>query len=502
MAHTAFLLQLLALAVAQPSYYDAGVAACVVGGGYDHFPFCNTSLPLADRVRDLIGRIPDAVKPNLLTARGHLKNRGRQALPELGVPSYYWGTNCIHSSMSLNCTQGRCSTSFPSGPSWSASFDRELMQDMAAVVADETRAFFNMGNFTDNGGNGMGLDCWGPVLNINRDPRWGRHGEGGTEDPYLMGQLGAAWTRGLQEGEDKRFIKVAVTIKHFDANSLEGSSKADEGYDRHNFSANVSKYLLADYYWPAFRASIKQGAKGVMCSYNAVNGIPACLDPLMKAARAAWGFSGYVTSDSDAVSDAWERHHYVNTAAEASCLALKQGQCDIDSGNTFYDSLLDGVKAGYCSMEDVDRALFNTFRLRFELGLFDPIADQPYWKLGAANIGTESSKALNLKAALSSLVLIRNPNILPLKAGRVAVIGPHGNASSDLIQVDTGTVCPKGGFHCVKTPFQAIQALNGGTTSYAQGCSLSAPLPGGLEEAMTTARGADVVAWRASSVNH
>merc|ERR1712195_302432 len=106
--------------------------------------------------------------------------------------------------MFANCTQaGGCSTSFPSGPSWAATFDRELMRQMAVVVSLETRAGFNLGNFTDNGLNGLGLDCWGPVLNMNRDPRWGRNAEGGTEDPYLMGQLAVAWTLGLQKGDGR-----------------------------------------------------------------------------------------------------------------------------------------------------------------------------------------------------------------------------------------------------------------------------------------------------------
>eukprot|EP00930_Biecheleria_cincta_P068790 TRINITY_DN56620_c0_g1_i1.p1 TRINITY_DN56620_c0_g1~~TRINITY_DN56620_c0_g1_i1.p1 ORF type:complete len:828 (-),score=123.36 TRINITY_DN56620_c0_g1_i1:71-2341(-) len=473
-------------------------------------------MPIDERVWDLVGRIADDKKPNLLTARGYRKT-SRQALPELGVPSYYWGSNCIHSSMSANCTEdGRCSTSFPSGPSWAATFDRELMRRMAVVVGRETRAFFNLGNFTDNGQNGMGLNCWGPVLNVNRDPRWGRHGEGGTEDPFLMGELGVAWTKGLQNGEseDKRFIQVAVTLKHFDANSLEGGGKADQGFDRHNFSARISKYLLADYYWPAFKASIKQGhAKGVMCSYNAINGIPACMDPLMRAARESWGFSGYVTSDTDAVEDAWKRHHHVKTAAEASCLAVKDGHCDINSGNTYYQSLLDGVKEGYCSMGDVDRALFNSLRIRFELGLFDPTADQPYWKLGQSDIGRADGKELNLRAALSSLVLIQNPlGLLPLRQGqRIAVIGPHANASMDLIQTDTGAVCPQAAnnnwthrsgnsepssFYCIKSPYQAIDELNRalhGTTIYAKGCNLSTDIAGGFDEALSAAKAADVV---------
>ena len=105
---------------------------------------------------------------------------------------------------------------------------------------------------------------------MNRDPRWGRNAEGGTEDPFLMGQLGKSWTEGLQKGDssEKRFVQVAVTLKHFDANSLDGGSPSDEGFTRNTVSANVSKYMLQDFYWPAFRTSIREGdAKGVMCRF-------------------------------------------------------------------------------------------------------------------------------------------------------------------------------------------------------------------------------------------
>lgn len=327
-------------------------------------------------------------------------HKDREALPQIGVPSYYWGSNCIHSSMFANCTShGRCSTSFPSGPNQAATFDRSILRQLATVVGLETRAGFNLGNFTDDGLNGMGLDCWGPVINMNRDPRWGRNAEGGTEDPFLMGQLAEAWTNGLQKGDGRepRFTQVAVTLKHFDANSLDGGAKGERGLTRNTVSANISKYMLADYYWPAFKAGIRNAdAKGVMCSYNAVNGVPTCADPLMRAAREAflspfpyhtqpglnntnwqaWNFTGYVTSDSDAVGDIWASHHYKPTAAAASCAAVAEGGCDIDSGNTFNDGLMDGVKQGLCPMAAVDQRLANTFRIRMELGLFDPIEDQ------------------------------------------------------------------------------------------------------------------------------
>jgi|EP01046_Picozoa_sp_COSAG06_P031429 beta-glucosidase-like glycosyl hydrolase len=171
--------------------------------------------------------------------------------------------------MLANCTaSGGCATSFPANVGFAATFDRELMQQMAIVIGEETRAGYNL-KFLDNSINGLGLTCWGPVLNMNRDPRWGRNAEAGSECPFLTAAVGTAWTRGLQEGrgEETRFTQIAVTLKHFDANSLEGQSAGDAGLTRHTVDVNVSKYLLRDYYWPAFRAAIKDaGAKGVMCS--------------------------------------------------------------------------------------------------------------------------------------------------------------------------------------------------------------------------------------------
>jgi beta-glucosidase-like glycosyl hydrolase len=365
-------------------------------------------------------------------------------------------------------------------------------------------------NWLDNGQNGAGLDCWGPVLNINRDPRWGRNGEGGTEDPFLMGSLGAAWSRGLQTGEDASRMLVAITIKHFVANSVEGLWTEDgqswgtknATIGRHTIDVNMSKYSLQDTYWPAFRQAIAEGeAAGVMCSYNMVRGTPTCLDPLQKAARDAWGFDGYVTSDSDSVADAWQSHKFVETGEEAACQAVSLGGCDVDSGNTFYDYLLHGVNESLCSMSDVDERLFNTFKVRFRLGLFDPKhARSPYSKYGAEEIGTPASVALNLRAAEESLVLLQRSEsqILPLKSddkGRtIAVIGPHGNANRAMIQVDTGKICPDGLFDCVESPFQAIQRMNaGGSTTYSEGCGVIEGNSSGIATAVETAKNADVV---------
>lgn len=162
------------------------------------YPFCDTTLAVADRVNDLISRINNSDKPNLLTARGRGGNGEQmQAIPALGVPSYYWGTNCLHSLNGGRCVVNSknvtvCPTNFPSGPSFGATFNRQLIKEMAMVVGTELRAMF-AGNYGQ-----PSLDCWGPVINLNRDPRWGRNGEGGLEDAYAMGELAREWTLGFQ----------------------------------------------------------------------------------------------------------------------------------------------------------------------------------------------------------------------------------------------------------------------------------------------------------------
>jgi beta-glucosidase-like glycosyl hydrolase len=305
------------------------------------------------------------------------------------------------------------------------------------------------------------------LLLLLRRRRWGRNGEAGAECPFLMGALGVAQTEGVQRGDgrEKRFVQVAATIKHFAANSLEDTPR---GIGRTNFDANVSDYLLSDYYFPPFHASItKADAKGVMCALNAIRGRPSCLSPLLKAAREAWGFTGYVTSDTGGVSDFDNSKdpRFRKSAQQASCLAIVDGGCDIDSGNTYYTSLLNATAAGLCSMADVDKAVFNSLRVRFELGLFDKTADQPLWRLGQGDIGTAASAALNLRAAEESLVLLSNPKgVLPLRPGigRLLVVGPHANATRDLIQVATGRLCPSGDMSCVVSPFDRIAEINRG----------------------------------------
>eukprot|EP00493_Phyllostaurus_siculus_P027995 UN28343 len=170
----------------------------------------------------------------------------------------------------------------------------------------------------------LGLDCWSPNINILRDPRWGRALETTGEDPYLNGVFGAEYTIGLQNGsastvQDSRYLQAIVTLKHWDAYSLEGKWGENGNITRHSFNAEISEFDFQSTYSPAFKESVvRGGAKGVMCSYNAVNGVPSCANPkLYDVLRNEWGFDGYVTSDSGAVTDIYTPHNYASTLAEA-----------------------------------------------------------------------------------------------------------------------------------------------------------------------------------------
>ena len=142
------------------------------------------------------------------------------------------------------------------------------------------------------------------------------------------------------------------------------------------------------------------------------------------------GFDGYVTSDSGAVANIYQTHHYTQTAAEAAAAAFHAGT-DINSGTVYLDDATDAISQGLMTWADVDLALTRTLKLRFLLGLFDPIEDQPYWHVPPTDVNTPESQAFNLFSTQQSIVLLKNDaNTLPFKRGqRVAVVGPHANAT-------------------------------------------------------------------------
>ena len=199
--------------------------ACLPGKT-DSFPFCNVSLSIEERVENLISLLNDDEIPPLLTAReGGGGSPGPPGnISRIGLPEYDWGVNCIH-GVQTTCgttTNGTivCPSSFPNPNSLGATFNRSMFREIGSIIGVELRSLWLQGATEANAWSGRphaGLDCWSPNININRDPRWGRNQEVPSEDPYYNGIFGTEYTKGLQEGEDSRFVQAVVTLKHWDA---------------------------------------------------------------------------------------------------------------------------------------------------------------------------------------------------------------------------------------------------------------------------------------------
>ena len=209
---------------------------------HDTYPFCNASLPLSTRVDDLISRLTLDEKPTLLVAR----NSPNGNISRLGVPEYDWGGNCIHGVQSRCAADGRCPTSYPNPNALGASFNKTVWRGMGEVIGLELRSLWLQGVGEDHDSNlpHIGLDCWSPNIGVVRDPRWGRNLETPSEDPAVCGSFGVEVTKGLQESKsDPRFVQAVVTLKHFDANSLEGNWGPGGTITRHTCDAAISAFV-------------------------------------------------------------------------------------------------------------------------------------------------------------------------------------------------------------------------------------------------------------------
>jgi beta-glucosidase len=332
------------------------------------------------------------------------------AIPRLGLAAYNYWSEGLHGVM----TSG--ATSFPQAIALASTWDPELLRRVASAISDEARGF--------NATSGKGLTYWSPVINMLRDPRWGRFEESYSEDPFLMARMGVAFVRGLQ-GDDPKYLKAVATPKHFAGNNSE--------YNRHTGSSDIDEQLLREYYLPAFEATVAEaGAFSVMSAYNSVNGVPSAANPLLlrDILRDTWGFAGYVVSDCDAVSDIAGGHHWTATTTEAAAKALLAGT-DLNCGTTYPNELQAAKDQGLVTEADVDVALVRVLRSRFLLGEFDPAGQVPYRSIGAEVIESQANSALALEAARAAIVLLKNDGgLLPLDRAAlhsIAVIGPHGD---------------------------------------------------------------------------
>lgn len=337
------------------------------------------------------------------------------AIERLGIPAYNWWNEALH-----GVARAGTATMFPQAIALAAMFDTELLGEMADVTGTEARAKYNIASKHGDRDIYKGVTMWSPNINIFRDPRWGRGHETYGEDPYLTSALGTAFVKGLQG--DGEYMRAAACAKHFAVHS--GPENI-----RHSFNAVCSQKDLNETYLPAFEALIRDGkVEGVMGCYNRINGECGCASETLMGKLKEWGFDGYFTSDAWAVRDFHLGHMVCEDGEHAAALALSMG-CDTNCGETYDLHLMDAYKAGLVTEEQIRTAAVHLFRTRFRLGLFDE--NSGYEDLGLDDVATPEHRALSLKCAEKSMVLLKNSGILPLDKTQlksVAVIGPNADS--------------------------------------------------------------------------
>jgi beta-glucosidase len=436
----------------------ANVAIPMVGqqqAGAQSRPYMNPALPVAQRVKDLIGRM--TLEEKVSQMQDH-----SPAIPRLGVPKYDWWNEGLH-----GVAFAGYATNFPQVIGMAATWDAPLVHTMAQTVSTEARAKYNEAMRKDDHEMFFGLTFWAPNINIFRDPRWGRGQETYGEDPFLTGRMAVAFVSGMQ-GQDPKFLKLVSTPKHYAVHS--GPEPL-----RHGFNVDASPHDLEDTYLPAFRAAVTEAnAQSVMCAYNAIDGAPACANAMLLQdhLRNAWHFSGYVVSDCAAVADVNTGHHYASDMAHAAAAAVKAGtdlECGYGEGKAF-PALAQAVQQHLLTEADLDIALTRLFGARFRLGMFDPRSSYAFGRISFDEVNSPEHRQLSLRAARESMVLLKNDDhALPLKSGiaSIAVVGP----TAELVQSLQGNY--NGPPPSPVYPLNGIEKrFSSSKVNYAQGSSL------------------------------
>jgi beta-glucosidase len=343
-------------------------------------------------------------------------------------------------------------TIFPVPLAIAASWDPEAAETVARVAAAESRA------------DGVTW-VFSPMVDIARDPRWGRIIESNGEDPYLSSALARAWVKGYQQDDLSKPDSVAACVKHFAAY---GAAIAGRDYN----AVDMSELTLRQVYLKPYHAAVDAGVATVMTSFNSINGVPATANPftLTEILRKEWGFKGFVVSDWGAVAEL--KNHAIGDGPTVARKALEAGT-DMDMEGGLYSTVIAAqVRSGKIPESVVDEAVRRILRVKFALGLFD----HPYAPVGPAYTVTEEKRAVARKVADETLVLLKNEpvegagTLLPIspKMKTVALIGPLADDARDLLGAWTVTGSPKD----VITLKDALSRRLADHLLYAPGCGL------------------------------
>jgi beta-glucosidase len=442
--------------------------------------YLNTKASVDARVADLVSRMTLEEKASALDHDG-------PNLERFGLRSVKWN-QCLHGVWWTEPT-----TLYPVSIAMAATWDTNLVHEEAVAISDEARAIYNGWREDPNfPGEHKGLIYRAPVINISRNPYWGRINECFGEDPYLTGRIGVAYVTGLQ-GDDPHYLKLAATLKHFAVNNVER--------DRRKLDARVPERMLYEYWFPHWRDCIVEGkAESVMASYNGINGTPDNINHwlLTDVLKDAWHHDGFVVSDLGGVNTMVNGHFdsrldYVDAVAES----LMAG-CDF-SDKEFRRYIPLAVREGKLSEARLDDAVSRVMRVRMRLGEFDPQADNPYSRISTNVICCAEHRQLALRAAREAIVLLENKQeFLPLNPAAlktVAVIGPLANlfVPGGYSGVPDHPVTPLDGLRSHAPGLEILHAVGCGIAT--SGETKPAPVNDDeeLENAVVAARKADTV---------
>ncbi len=371
-------------------------------------PLFNTSLSFQQRISWLLDNLTPEEKTQWMGSR-------MPGCQRLGVPPFGLGGEAAHGVEGRNDQNGLgapdVTTSFPQPIGMSASWDPALIRECGRITGTEARVV------SHRHPGGRGLSRWAPTVDLERDPRWGRHEEGYGEDPVLTGAMAGAYIEGMQ-GDHETYIRCAATLKHFYGNNTEeGRAWKNDTIDPRN------KYEL---YLEPFRRCIQQsGALGVMTAYNRINGTVGVLNSeVTTILKEQYGLT-HAVGDGGALGLTVSGQHYYGNHAQAIAHAIKAGVDGMsDNPALVCKAAMAAYKQGLITVADMDRAIAAKMMVAMRLGVFDGDAN-PYDQVTEADILTEEASALCLKMTEESLVLLKNDGLLPLTGKEeTALIGP------------------------------------------------------------------------------
>lgn len=370
------------------------------------YRFQDNTLPFEERAKDLLSRLTREEKVGMITSQ-------LDDIPRLGIKKTHIGTEIARGV--VNRDQKREATILPQPWGMAAMFDDALMEQLGDMAGDETRITHDMEERPSS------LELFGPTIDMERDPRWGRNEEAYGEDPCLTGKMSAAYCRGLT-GKDEKYLKTAPLLKHFYANNYET--------ERQTTNANITPRLKHEYYLKAFEPAVREGrAPGLMTAYNCINGVEGVNNPdVSEICKKEWGMTFAVSDGGDFGQNVAAHRTYENHAQSMGDILGVGADMMLDSRSMVDPAVREALEKGYLTEENLDKAVYSTLLLRFKLGDFDE--DHPYAHIDPAKLASPAHKALAVKAAKESVILLENRGMLPLTDDgkcTVAVVGPLAN---------------------------------------------------------------------------